>query len=156
MLSYLDVRDLPRTMSVSVSWYQICGYPLLWKSLYFQEGWTVAEDTILNFEDWLQQLQLQFDSQHELYWSTTYAETRREDIITMSSYQKLDTNNRSCLYEQFFSDLEQILKGTWTYSALQKLRSRLSGKQIWISAGPFYRTAMFSPNRNGSIRLQTG
>ncbi len=163
VLSYLDVRDLTRAMSVSVSWYQICSYPLLWNFLYFQEGWTVAEDAVLDFEDCLRKLQLQFDFQHELYRSTmtrftppgTSVESRREGIITIPPYQQFVNNDQLRVYEQFFSDLEQVLKWSRTYTALQKLRSRLSAIASIEIGEPFYRTVMFSPNSNVSVRLHT-
>jgi F-box-like/WD domain, G-beta repeat len=163
VLSYLDVRDLTRAMSVSVSWYQICSYPLLWKSLYFQEGWTVAEDAMLDFEDRLRHLQLQFDFQHQLYRSTmtgfpspgTRVETRREGTTTKPSPKNLIANDRSRVYEQFFSDLEQVLQGDRTYTALQRLRSRLCAIARIEIGDPFFHTVMFSPNSNGSIRLHT-
>src|SRR5271169_6370921 len=50
-------------MSVSAAWFQICSDPLLWKTLYFQEEWTIAEEVMRDFERRLSLLQSQFDSQ---------------------------------------------------------------------------------------------
>lgn len=163
VLSYLDVRDLTRAMSVSVSWYQICSYPLLWKSLYFHEGWTISEETMLEFEDRLRHLQLQFDSQHELFRSggtrlshaSASSEIRRDGTVTMLYHPTPITNDRSRVYEQFFVNLEQVLKGARTHTALQKLRVRLGAIARFEIGEPFYHTAMFSSSCNGSIRLHT-
>ena len=163
VLSYLDARDLTRAMSVSVSWYQICSYPLLWKSLYFQEGWTISEETMLKFEEHLRQWQLQFDFQHDLFRSALKRlshpaasdETRREITGKLPSYLMTISNDRSRVYEQFFVSLEHVLLGARTHTALQNLRSRLSVIARVEIGDPFYRTAMFSPNSNGSIRLHT-
>src|SRR5208282_3284103 len=58
-------------MSVSSTWNQICSYPLLWKNLYFEKEWTIAQEIMLDFETRLQQLQAQIDSQLERIQSSS-------------------------------------------------------------------------------------
>ena len=154
-------------MSVSSTWNQICSYPLLWKNLYFEKEWTIAQEVMLDFETRLQRLQAQVDSQLERIKSSSpshnaYAcgcttsvtcspeATNNEDP---SLHQRLPSSDLDRLYDKFFYNLYVVLDGVSSHSRLQRLRKLFSVIARIEIGEPFHRATTFTPNINGSIRV---
>ena len=154
-------------MSVSSTWNQICSYPLLWKNLYFEKEWTIAQEIMQDFETRLQRLQAQIDSQLERIQSSSPS----HDACTCSSTTSAtccteSTNNEDLpphqpsapseldrLYDKFFYNLYVVLDGISSHSRLQRLRKLFSVIARLEIGEPFYRATTFTPNINGSIRV---
>jgi hypothetical protein len=123
-------------MSVSVTWLETCSYPLLWKSLYFEEGWTVADEVIAEFERRLYRLQEQLDFQyHRLRFSHYSMDEYRNGGSPRSDSGEIDASRgsaqqhppmsfeKSRLYDELFFNLDLLLNGSKTYSALKHIQS---------------------------------
>jgi WD40 repeat protein len=153
-------------MTVSVTWWEICSYPLLWKSLYFEEGWTVADEVIAVFEHRLYRLQQQLDFQYHRLRSAQYGmDEYRIGGSPRSDSGEIDSSRgsaqqhppmsfeKSRLYDELFFELDLLLNGSKTYSALRDIQSQFSVIAGLEIGEPFSNSAMFIPNSNGTIRL---
>lgn len=168
VLSYLDVTSLANSMSVSAAWFQICSDPLLWKTLYFQEEWTIAEEVMRDFEGRLSQLQSQFDSQVCRIRSSTVSfnsSARTPPTSTTSRIRGTDVDDSrnpqqpspfERLYDRFFNILESVLAmpgGANSYARLYQLRKAFNAIVGLEIGEPFGRAATFTSNSNGTIRV---
>lgn len=54
ILSHLDYRDVLRATRVSKQWHRVATAPVLWRTLYFKQGWNVNEEVVRAFEQWSQ------------------------------------------------------------------------------------------------------
>lgn len=54
IFAHLDYRDVLRATRVNKQWHRIATAPVLWRALYFKEGWNVNEDRVREFEQWAQ------------------------------------------------------------------------------------------------------
>ena len=126
----------------------------------------MAEEMIHEFECRLFGLQAQLDHQyHRLRFANMgtdecgngfNATTELEDIDTRDGSRALSpsmSRERCRLIERFFFNVDFVLNGSKTYSTLRHLQSQfnvIAGLEI---GEPFYNSAMFIPNNNGTIRL---
>jgi WD40 repeat protein len=154
-------------MSVSSTWNQICSYPLLWKNLYFEKEWTIAQETMMDFEARLQRLQAQIDSQLERIQlsaashnacacesaTSASSSTKATNNEAPSPHQRLPSSDLDRLYDNFFFNLHVVLDGVSSHSRLQRLRKLFSVIARIEIGEPFYRATTFTPNVNGSIRV---
>src|SRR5437762_6597302 len=112
-MSYLDAKDLSRAMLVSLSWYQISSYPLLWKRLYLQEGWSIAEDLMVDFENRLRQLETRIQSRNPLPFRLhpnfgSDLPISADDALSIHTHDEdLQSSLQDCtsIYDQFFNTL---------------------------------------------------
>lgn len=148
-------------MTVSKTWFQICSYPLLWKSLYFKKGWTIVEEVMSDFDARLRQMQFQFDIQysrfrHVLLSSDTKDECPAfsdDEINSMqsgsdhqeSSYQARINADRIRLYAQFFNCFDQAKPS--------EIRQNFHDIARFEIGELFSNTATFVPNDKGMIRV---
>lgn len=52
ILAHLDYRDVLRATRVSKQWHKMATAPILWRKLYFKQGWNVNEERVRHFEQW--------------------------------------------------------------------------------------------------------
>lgn len=52
ILGHLDYKDVLRATRVSKQWHKIATAPILWRNLYFKQGWKVNEGRVKAFEQW--------------------------------------------------------------------------------------------------------
>lgn len=52
VFSFLDFKDVLRSMRVSRQWYEMASTPILWKALYFKQDWKVNDSRVKAFERW--------------------------------------------------------------------------------------------------------
>jgi len=133
ILSYLDAPDLKNAKCVSSKWLQICTYPTLWKSLYFQDDYSIAPGPMLEFERRIAIMQERIDEM--------FANSLDADL--------------PYLYNAFCHALNvgSIPNGTSPYRHRQQLRSLFS-KIASIQLGQeFYRSASFLSESDGSIQV---
>jgi WD40 repeat protein len=168
VLLYLDVTSLVNAMSVSTAWFQICSDPLLWKNLYFQGEWTIAEEVMRNFEKRLLQLQLRFNSQLCQIRSSTVSfnsGVQTPSTSTASHIKGTDVENGRFtqqqssfrhLYDHFFNVLKSVVavpSGTNSYTRSCQLR-KVFGAILNLEIGePFCHAATFMCNSNGTIHI---
>jgi WD40 repeat protein len=126
----------------------------------------VAEEVIAEFERRLYRLQEQLDFQYHRLRFAHYgmdeshnggsprSDSGEMDLSRGSSQQHPPMSfEKSRLYDELFFDLDLLLNGSKTYSALRQLQSQftvIAGLEI---GEPFHNSAMFIPNSNGTIRL---
>ena len=113
----------------------MCTHPALWKSLYLEEGWSVAEDIMTDFEERLRRMQARCDSYYKRYrqWFDEPAST--ETIITHHGHPlELDT-----LYTQFFSSLSKA-----NDFSLKRIRAHFLAIAVIELGEPYHRTATFT------------
>src|SRR5947207_9445878 len=120
-------------MSVSSTWHQICSYPLLWKNLYFEKDWTIAQEVMLDFENRLQRLQTQIDSQLERIQSSSPSHNacacgpissatcsiEANSDEDLAPHQRSPLSDLDRLYDKFFYNLDVVLDGISSHSRLQ-------------------------------------
>ena len=137
---------------MSLNWLQICSYPLLWKSLYLNEGWTVAYDVLEEFETKLNKMQANFDRHHARLRSPGMQqyEGQNNPFVPPPSGPEFAL---STLYKNFFDHLQFIISGNHTFSHLARLKSKFSDIARIEVGESFYRSAMFTFNNNGCIRI---
>jgi F-box and WD-40 domain protein 1/11 len=152
-------------MSVSATWFQICSDPLLWKTLYFQEEWTVVEDVLREFESRLWQLQAQFDSKlrrirpstvsfnADIWNPPTPPSSRTEGI-------GVDNSQQPCTFDHLFNQFYYLLDaaqaapgGANSFSRLYHLRMVFKTIVNYEIGEPFSRATTFTLNNNGAIRV---
>ena len=52
IFALLDYRDILRATRVSKQWHHLATAPILWRTLYFKQGWGVNEERLKQFEQW--------------------------------------------------------------------------------------------------------
>lgn len=150
-------------MLVSLSWHQISGYPLLWKRLYLKE-WTVAEDLMLDFEDRLHQLETRIQSRNPLRLRLHSNDSQISSDLSVSTNDffsihtrdekpQLFAQDNASIYDQFFNNLVIFLERSQSRPNLNDLRAKFSAIACTEIGESFYRSATFTANRDGSIRL---
>ena len=123
---------------------------MLWKSIYSREGWTIAEEVIEEFEQRLTQMQHKFD---RLFAGLSSITTPAS--VSVINYENTFPASVELyhLYIEFYDTVRSILGGRSTYTQILLLRSKFS-KIARIEVGEsFYKTAMFTLNSDGSIRV---
>ena len=130
--------------------------PLLWKTLYFQEEWTVAEALMSEFENRLLQLQANFDSRfgQNRFPRSSFGlapPSSRTEVVGVGGFQGCDH-----LYDRFF----YLLEAAQSVPGLVKSPSRFYHIRLAFHAiveyeigGPFSRATTFMSASNGAIRL---
>jgi WD40 repeat protein len=148
-------------MNVSKTWFQICSYPLLWKSLYFKEGWTIAEEVMSDFDTRLRQMQTQFDIQYKRFRQFLLSSDTKDECPAFSddeidsvqsgrdyqesSYQARIKSDRIHLYAQFFNCFDQAKPS--------EIRQKFHDIARFEIGEPFSNTATFVPNDKGTVRV---
>jgi WD40 repeat protein len=160
VLSYLDVADLITAKNVSLSWRRICTYPLLWKSHYFEEGWTIDMELMEDFEKRLGQMQSKLDfhfallppseSSHHSNGAGTFVSPGSTATSKPPYHEPGDLRLR---YRMFFKSLQSFLSCDNPCTQMIHLQNEFRNLARGEIGEPFYKTAMFTPNSNSSVRV---
>jgi F-box and WD-40 domain protein 1/11 len=113
-----------------MNWFQTCNYALLWRSLYFKEGWTVQQDMMSEFETRLHRMQVCFDEQYNRFHTVAADDPTR-------------------LYNRFFAAITAVTRQSCTeeVSTIFRAIARLE------TGEKYHRAVSFILNNNGSIRV---
>jgi WD40 repeat protein len=153
----LNAAELKRAMLVSRYWNEACSHPILWKWLYFRNGWTVSDEVMRDFLQKLQRLQDKLDYQFERGW----ANIRRGSwfvlrYISADFGHELDASSIELQrqYNLLFECLQRIVEGSTNpknYVLLRKKFREIVREEL---SDDYYRAASFTLNPRGMVRVQ--
>ena len=165
ILSYLEVLDLANSMAVSPTWYEICSYPLLWKDLYFKEGWTVAEEVMEEFEIQLLAFQVQFEARFRRRQQELIDNDLRRKWLSANPFEpepKFDgdlehgnpaSSRLEQLYNSFFSFSQKMTDGSNNQDLLRSLHDHFKAIALIELGENVYQAATFTLNSRSAPRV---